>query len=203
MTSLRRRLAALALLAAAPLAAAAVLPSTAAPAQAAGAEAAVTAAPLTAPTMEAFVDSIPAVRAWTDTHADAARAVAPELLKSGGLASNPFLAAITALEGSPAHAALGQAVGRHGFQNPADWAGVANRVVKALGVLATQRDDPANPLAQAEQEVESNPHLSAEDRMKLKGLLMALTLFANAPQEDVQAVEPFSQDIVAALRAPL
>lgn len=154
-------------------------------------------------TMQAFVDSIPAMRLWTEQHDEAARAVAPKVLKPSALSGNPFGLIVDELRGTDAYAAMDVAVARHGFETPEDWAGVANRVTKALGVLASRTDEADNALAQAERELETNPEIAAEDRMKLKGLLMALTLFANAPQSDVAVVEPYSQRIVEALRAPL
>lgn len=199
MPSLRRL--SLALFAAAVAVTGALPHPGAAPAPAAAQEA--RPGPLSDPTIEAFIATIPAVRLWTDQHADAARAAAPELLKPSALGGNIFGEAVKLLRGSPAYDDLTLAVGRHGFEDPESWAGVANRVTKALGVLAIQRDDANNPLAQAEREIAENPNLSGEERMKLKGMLMALSLFATAPEADVTAVAPYSGDIIAALREPL
>jgi hypothetical protein len=160
-------------------------------------------AALDARTMDAFVASIPAMRAWTEQHDDAARAVAPKVLKPSALAGNPFAMIVTELRGTEAYSAMDTAVARHGFETPEDWAGVANRVTKALGVLASRTDEAENAMTQAQREIQSNPNLSDQDRMTLQGMLMAVSLFANAPQEDVAAVEPYSQRIIDALRAPL
>lgn len=168
-----------------------------APAHAASEQAA---APLNAPTIEAFIDSIPAVRQWTDVHQQTAREVAPTVLRGGALAGNPFARLVEGMRGTPAYDDLDAAIGAHGFTNPEDWAGVANRVTKALGVLAMNRDNPDNPIKAAEREIETNPDIAPEDRTMLKGLLLAVSLFASAPKEDVQAVSPYTDRIVAALQ---
>lgn len=169
----------------------------------AASEQAVARTPLNAPTIEAFIDTIPAIRRWTEAHQDQARDVAPQVLKGGALAGNPFARLVEGLRGTAAYEDLDSTVGRHGFQGPEDWAGVANRVTKALGVLAMNRDAPNNPIKAAERELESNPDIAPEDRTMLKGLLLAVSLFADAPKEDVQAVSPYTDRIVAALQQPL
>ena len=158
--------------------------------------------PLNAPTIEAFIDTIPAIRKWTEIHQDQAREVAPSVLKGGALTGNPFARLIDGLRGTAAYDDLDTTVGRHGFQGPEDWAGVANRVTKALGVLAMNRDAEDNPIAAAGRELESNPDIAPEDRTMLKGLLLAVSLFAQAPKEDVQAVSPYTDRIITALRQP-
>ncbi|WP_404383484.1 hypothetical protein [Caenispirillum salinarum] len=195
-----RRLTALALAAAVVAGAAAGLPGASFLAPRAALAAQEERAALTDRTMEAFVASIPAMRAWTEQHDDAARAVAPKVLKPSVLSGNPFALVVEELRGSDAYTAMGATVGRHGFDTPEAWAGVANRVTKALGVLASRTDQADNALAEAQREIETNPRITAEDRMKLKGLLMALSLFANAPEADVAVVAPYSGRIVEALR---
>lgn len=197
MPRLTAALAFAALAAAVPAAVVATAPAPAAAAQ----EQAAT--PLNAPTIEAFIDTIPAIRKWTETYQDQAREVAPTVLKGGALAGNPFARLIDGLRGTAAYDDLDSTVGRHGFQGPEDWAGVANRVTKALGVLAMNRDGRNNPIEAAERELETNPDIAPEDRTMLKGLLLAVSLFAQAPKEDVQAVSPYTDRIVAALQQPL
>lgn len=87
-------------------------------------------------TLDAFVASIPAVRAWTEQHEKAARTAAPKVLNPSALLGNPFGLLVKELEGTDAYAAMDIAVSRHGFDTPEAWADVANRVTKALGVLA-------------------------------------------------------------------
>lgn len=161
------------------------------------------AAPLTALAVESFIATIPAVRLWTDQHAETARAVAPELLTPAALNGNIFHAAVRLIEGTPAHDDLTLAVRRHGFGTADAWAEVANRVTRALGVLAAGRDDAGSPLSEATRAIDDNARLTDAERIRLKGLLMALTLFADAPQADVAAVSPYSGAIVEALRRPL
>ncbi|GAA0598913.1 hypothetical protein [Caenispirillum bisanense] len=179
----------------------AALPVVAAsPVQAASQQAA---APLNGPTIEAFIESIPAIRLWTDRHQDTARQVAPTVLKPQALAGNPFAMMVEGLRGTAAYSDLDSAVGRHGFENPEDWAGVANRVTKALGVMALDRQGADNPLRAAERELDTNPDITPQDRTMLKGLLLAVSMFAQAPKEDVQAVTPYTDQIVAALQQRL
>lgn len=159
--------------------------------------------PLTSDSMEAFIASIPTMRMWTDQYNAVARVVAPKVLNPSVLSGNPFALIVAELRGSDAYDAMNTAVAQHGFETPEAWASVADRVTKALGVLAGRSDEAASALALAQRGIEDNPGIPDDERMKLKGLLMALNLFANAPRSDVAAVAPYTQRIIEALRASL
>lgn len=116
---------------------------------------------------------------------------------------NPFGLLVKELEGTDAYAAMDIAVSRHGFDTPEALGGRGESRDQGAWRARRRTDAADNALTQALAEIETNPDISAEDRVKLKGLLMAVSLFANAPQSDVAAVEPYSQQIIRALRQPL
>ena len=105
----------------------------------------------------------------------------------------------------PTKEKLASMVQRHGFKDPEEWAAVGDRVYAAYaasqmeGQPAMTQDDIDRYMAR----IEDSPMPEAQKtrmRNNMENMLAANRAFHNVPDEDIQAVRPYAEEIIRALQ---
>lgn len=152
--------------------------------------------PLTDLQIENFIASLKELRSM---EADFEK-FAPDLTK--GFAAIPNLStlisdAVARMEGTPLRAELNQVVRKQGFENATAWGKIGDRILNAYIAHQAGAHDKAlrDKIAQAVKRIDDNPNMTQAEKQQMKALIGGTVAYVeamvSAPQEDMDAVEPY------------
>ncbi|MDX1633968.1 MAG: hypothetical protein R3280_04995 [Marinobacter sp.] len=132
-------------------------------------------------------------------------AAAPEV-ENGDPASLPRMDtlisdSIARMEGHVLYDQVEQVVRQHGFEGVEQWSRIGDRILNAFVArqMGAQDKDLRKEMEQALAQIENNPNLTAAQKEQMKsmmgGAVSSVEAMANAPQEDVRAIEPYMQQL--------
>ncbi|MBS3804133.1 MAG: hypothetical protein KGY54_06250 [Oleiphilaceae bacterium] len=162
--------------------------------------------PLTNSQIENFIASLKDLRSLD---ADFER-FAPDLTK--GFAAIPNLAtlisdAVARMAGTPLRAELDEVVRDQGFDNATTWGKTGDRILNAYIAHQAGAQDQAlrDKIAQAVKRIDDNPDMTDAQKRQMKALIGGTVAYVeamvSAPQEDMEAVEPYLVDLNRLLAA--
>lgn len=158
-------------------------------------------APLAETEIEAFIASVPDVQRWAIRQDAPVRELTERRFDAETLAATPFSVGLQDIQGTQAYDELTDVVRAHGFTEPEIWAATADRVIRALAALQMERTGPTpDQLDQTRRQVLNNPNLSAAEKEQILSSVGMATAMQTAPTEDIEAVDPYAEQIAEALK---
>lgn len=156
--------------------------------------------PLTDSDIESFMASIPDVQTWAMRQDEDTRALTERRFDAETLAAEPFSVGLQRIQGTQAYDELTDTIRAHGFTEPEQWATTADRVIRALAALQMEKSGPTpDQLDQTRRQVLNNPNLSAAEKEQILASVGMATAMRNAPEEDLEAVTPYAEQLAEAL----
>lgn len=132
-------------------------------------------------------------------------AAAPEL-EEGDPASLPRLDtlmsdAVAQMKGHVLYDQVEQVVQQHGFESVEQWSRIGDRILNAFVArqMGAQSPEVRREMEQTLEQIENNPDLTAEQKQQMKsmmaGAVSSIEAMAEAPQEDVEAIAPYMEQL--------
>lgn len=134
-------------------------------------------------------------------------AAAPEL-ESGGPASMPRLDtlmsdAVSRMKGHVLYDQVEIVVQQHGFEGVEQWGRIGDRILNAYVArqMGAQSQDVRKEMEAALAQIENNPNMTEAQKQQMRammgGAVSSVEAMAEAPQEDIRAIEPYMNEIDA------
>lgn len=156
--------------------------------------------PLRPGDIQAFIKSVPEVQRWAMRQDAPTRELTERRFDAETLAATPFAVGLAEIQDSDAYDELTDTVRAHGFTDAEQWAGTADRVMRALAALQMEASGPTpDQLDQTRRQVLNNPAISAQEKEQIVSSIGMATAMRTAPEGDVTAVQPFAEQLAEAL----
>ena len=157
--------------------------------------------PLRPHDIQAFIASVPEVQRWSTRQDSATRELTERRLEAETLAATPFSVGLAEIQDSDAYDELADTVRAHGFTDAEQWAGTADRVMRALAALQMEAGGPTpDQLDQTRRQVLNNPDIPAQEKEQILSSVGMATAMRTAPEGDIAAIEPYADQLAEALQ---
>ncbi|QFS85428.1 MULTISPECIES: hypothetical protein [unclassified Marinobacter] len=157
---------------------------------------------LTEKTVRSFIDSLGAAETLAEDHKEFLDALEAEREENMDF-SILFSDSLKDIEGHAMHGQLEKLVKRYGFSSLEQWGQTGDRVYQAWAALEIDEQGGAAEydMQQALAEIESNPHMTEEQKTEVRAMLQsatsAMSAARSAPESDKRAVRPFMDELRA------
>ncbi|MGM0451345.1 MAG: hypothetical protein ACQERE_10970 [Pseudomonadota bacterium] len=104
------------------------------------------------------------------------------------------------------HGEFADVVSEHGFDRPEDWADTGDRIMRAVAAMelkGQEQEDVQAEMDEMMKQMENNPNVSEQQRERMRQqmeqAMAGMKAMADAPQEDIEAVRPYRDQIRQAM----